>query len=186
MHPAESWDGPTQVALIAAAPTRWYVAHLLLLVGMLVLVPGILLLSNTVSARRPSVGYASRVLLFVSVGALSALFTSEMLLGAFAASADRTATLALLETFMSRVLVALLPGLIAFFVGTGLFVGPLVSTAGPLRWPALVFALGALFILAEIVSALVLLSQIGNVLILVGGIGFARVLWSEEPARVTA
>jgi hypothetical protein len=175
MHPAESWDSATQVAIIAAATRRWYLAHLLLLVGILLFVPGILALSRTVAAHRPALGYASRVLLLASVGALAAVFACEMLLGGFVA-ADQQAAVALLETFNSRVLVAFLPGLLAFFVGTGLFVVPLASTSGPLRWPALCLGLGALLILGEIIAAQVILSQIGNLLIFIAGIGFARVL----------
>jgi hypothetical protein len=180
MHPAESWDAAAQVAIIAGAATRWYLAHLLLLAGILLFVPGILLLTGTVARRRPALGYASRVLVLASVGALSAVFAFEMVLGGFVAGADRDAAVALIETFNSRVLVALLPGLLAFFIGTGLFVAPLVAAPGPLRWPALGFGLGALLILGEIVSAQVILSQIGNVLIFLAGLGFARVLRSEE------
>lgn len=180
MHPHESWDTRAQVAMVVAAATRWYMAHLLLLVGMLLLVPGILLLSRTVARRRPALGYASRVLILASVGALSAVFAFEMLLGAFVGGADPAASVALLDTFNSRVLVVLLPGLLAFFIGTGLFVAPLASNAGPLRWPALCFGLGALFILGEIISAQVILSQIGNLLIFVAGVAFARVLGRED------
>ena len=186
MHPHESWDTRAQVAMVVAAAARWYVAHLLLLVGMLLFVPGILLLSRTVAQRRPALGYASRVLILASVGALSAVFAFEMLLGGFVVSGDQGAAVALLDTFNSRVLVVLLPGLLAFFIGTGLFVAALASTAGPLRWPALCFALGALLILGEIISAQVILSQIGNVLILVAGLGFARVLGRDAPASVGA
>jgi hypothetical protein len=178
LHPHESWDAAAQVAMIAASASRWYVAHLLLFIGMLVFVPGILLLSEVVAERRPRAGYAARVLLVASVGALSAVFVSEMLLGRFVSQgADQAAAVALFQTFQSgAVLGALMPGLLAFFIGTGLFVTALASTPGPLRWPALCFALGAALILGEIISAQVLLSQIGNILILVAGIGFARVL----------
>src|SRR5690242_4700521 len=181
MHPAESWDSRQQVALVASAGTRWYVAHLLLLVGMLLFVPGVLLLSGTVAGRSPRLGYASRVLVLTSVGALSAIFAFEMLLGVTTGS-DQGAAVALIDMFNSRVFVALLPGLLAFFVGTGLLVASLASMAGPLRMPALCLGVGALLILGEIATALVTLSQIGNVLILVAGIGFARVLRRPEPA----
>lgn len=178
LHPHESWDAAAQVAMVAASASRWYVAHLLLFIGMLVFVPGILVLSEVVAERRPAAGYGARVLLVASVGALSAVFVSEMLLGRYVSQgADQAAAVALFQTFQSgAVLGALMPGLLAFFIGTGLFVTPLASTPGPFRWPALCFALGALLILGEIISAQVLLSQIGNILILVAGIGFARVL----------
>jgi hypothetical protein len=185
-HPHESWDPTAQVTMIAEAASRWYVAHLLLFVGMLLFVPGILALTRVVENRSPRAGYAARVLLVASVGALSAVFAFEMLLGRFAARADQATTVALLETFQSgAVFGALMPALLAFFVGTALSMTPLASTPGPYRWPALVFALGATLILGEIISAQVLLSQIGNILIFVAGIGFARVLLrsrGEAPA----
>jgi hypothetical protein len=182
MHPPESWDSAAQVAIIATAARRWYLAHLLLLFGILLFVPGILVLSRTLALHRPALGYASRVLLLASVGGLAAVFACEMLLGGFVA-ADPRAAVVLVDTFNSRVLVALLPGLLAFFVGTGLFVVPIASAGGPLRWPALGLGLGALLILGEIVSAQVILSQIGNLLIFTAGIGFARVLRREGPTQ---
>jgi hypothetical protein len=177
-HPAESWDPVAQVAIVAASASRWYGAHLLLFIGMLLFVPGILALTAVVAERRPAFGYAARVLMLAAVGALSAVFTFEMLLGrVLAAGADQPTAVRLLETFMGpTVFPAIAPGLLAFFVGTGLAVAPLAWRAGALRGPALVFALGAALILAEIISAEVLLSQIGNVLTLVGGVWFARVL----------
>jgi len=178
MHPPESWDSAVQVAIIAAAAGRWYLAHLLLLFGIILFVPGLLALSRTLLLRRPGLGYASRVLLLASVGGLSGVFACEMMLGGFVA-ADQQAAITLVQTFNSRVLVALLPGLLAFLVGTGLFVAPMAAIAGPLRWPALCLGLGALFILGEIMSARVVLSQIGNTLIFIAGIGFARVLRRE-------
>ena len=178
MHPHESWDPSAQVALVAESASRWYVAHLLLFFGMLMFVPGILALSEVVARRRPATGYAARVLLVASVGALSAVFACEMLLGRFVSEgADQVAAVALFQTFQSgAVLGALMPGLLAFFIGTALFVTPLASATGPFRWPALCFALGAVLIMGEIILAEVLLSQIGNILILAASIEFARLL----------
>src|SRR4030095_12449991 len=83
MHPHESWDAAAQVAIVAEAGSRGHVAHLRSLVGRLVFVPGIIARSEVVSKRRPTAGYAARVLLVASVGALSAVFVCEMLLGRF-------------------------------------------------------------------------------------------------------
>jgi hypothetical protein len=145
---------------------------------MLLFVPGILALTALVSERRPAFGYAARVLMLAAVGALSAVFGFEMLLGrVVAAGADQPAAVTLLNTFMGpTIFPALVPGLLAFFVGTGFAVVALAASGGPLRGPALVFGLGAALILAEIISAEVLLSQIGNMLCLAGGVWFARVL----------
>ena len=186
LHPHESWDAAVQVAMIAESGSRWYLAHLLLFVGMLLFVPGILALTDVVAKRRPAIGYAARVLLFASLGALSAVFVCEMLLGRFVSEGADNAV-ALFKTFQSgAILGALMPGLLAFFIGTGLFVTPLASTAGPFRWPALCFALGAILIMGEIILAKVLLSQIGNLLILVAGIAFARLLLQGREGVVSA
>jgi hypothetical protein len=187
IHPPERWNAAAQIAIVAASASRWYAAHLLLFLGMLLLVPGILALTTAAANRRPAVGYAARLLLLASVGALSAVFVFEMLLGRFiAAGADQSAAVALLETFQSGwILGALGPGLLAFFIGTALAVVPLASTASPFRWPAVALGLGATLIMGEIILAEVLLSQIGNILILVAGIVFASLLLrgrGEAPA----
>ncbi|HJQ66541.1 MAG TPA: hypothetical protein VJ816_09205, partial [Gemmatimonadales bacterium] len=97
-----------------------------------------------------------------------------------------TAAVALLQLFWSpQIFMALLPGLLAFFVGTALFVTTLAARPGPYRWPALGFGLGAALILGEIVLAEVLLSQIGNVVILMAGIGFARRLLRGDSPSTT-
>jgi hypothetical protein len=178
IHPAETWDAAAQVAIIAESAARWYAAHLLLFVGMLLFVPGILALARVAEARRPAAGFAARLLLLASVGALSAVFVFEMLLGRFVSKGpDQAAAVALIQAFQSaEVFGALLPGLLAFFIGTALAVMSLASTPGPLRWPAFCLALGAILIMGEIILAEVLLSQIGNVLMLVAGVAFARVL----------
>jgi hypothetical protein len=154
---------------------------------MLLFVPGILALTELAGDRKPAAGYAARLLLLVSVGALSAVFVFEMLLGRFiVAGADPSTAVRLLQTFQAGGIFGVLgPGLIAFFIGTALVVVPLLSTASPLRWPAIALALGALLIMGEIILAEVLLSQMGNVLILVAGGGFASVLLrgrGEAPA----
>jgi hypothetical protein len=145
---------------------------------MLLFVPGILALTELAGNRKPAAGYAGRLLLLASVGALSAVFVFEMLLGRFVlAGADPSTAVSLLQTFQAGgIFGALGPGLIAFFIGTALVVVPLLSATNGLRWPAVTLALGALLILGEIVLAEVLLSQIGNILILVAGSGFAAVL----------
>src|SRR5580765_4843191 len=82
-HPPEKWEAAAQVAILAESASRWYVAHLLLFVGMLLFIPGILTLTKVAADRRPAAGYAARLLLLASVGALSAVFVFEMLLGRF-------------------------------------------------------------------------------------------------------
>jgi hypothetical protein len=177
-HPAEHAAAAAQVTIIAHSAARWYAAHLLLLVGLLLLVPGFLALTRVAMDRRPAAGYAARLLMLASVGAFSAVFLFEMLLGRFIAERnDQAAATALLDTFQSpEIWMALVPGLLAFFIGTALAVVSLASAGDPFRWPALGFALGASLILGEIILAKVLLSQIGNIIIFVASTAFARLL----------
>lgn len=184
LHPAESFDPAAQVAIIQQTASRWYAAHLLLFVGLLLLVPGFLVLTREATQRRPAAGYAARLLIVASVGAFSAVFAFEMLLGRLISKgADQAAAVALLETFQSaEIFGALVPGLLAFFIGIGLAVRSLAVPTGPFRWPALILALGAALILGEIILAEVRLSQIGNILMLVAGAGFARVLLRDREA----
>lgn len=177
-HPAESWDPAVQVAILAEGAPRWYLAHLLLFIGMLLFIPGVLALTELAAGRKPVAAYAARVLMLVSVGGMSAVFAFEMLLGSFIShGADQATAVALLESFQAtQVFAPILPSLLAFFVGTGVLVWSLMPLSPSARWPALLFALGAALILGEIILAQVTLSQIGNILILTAGIGFARLL----------
>ena len=182
LHPPESMDASAQAAIVAAAASRWYSAHLLLLIGFLLVIPGVLTLTWLVSERRPVAGRTARALMLVSVGAFSAVFVFEMLLGRFLSDgAEMRSAIALLDTFQSsKIFLVLVPGLLAFFVGTAFLVVPLASRDGPFRWPAVAFAIGAALILAEIASAQVLLSQIGNIVIFLASTAFARLLLRGE------
>lgn len=177
-HPAESWDAATQIEILGDGATRWYVSHLLLFIGMLVFIPGVLALTQLGSRRKPTAAYAARILMLVSVGGMAAVFAFEMLLGSFLTrGAEPESAVALLETFQStQVFAPLAVSLLAFFVGTGMFVWSLTPFSPGMRGPATTFALGAALILGEIVSAQVVLSQIGNVLIFLAGARFAVLL----------
>ena len=62
LHPEERWDAAGQAAIIIEQSSRWYVAHLLLFIGLLLFIPGILALARLTSEQRPTAGYAVRVL----------------------------------------------------------------------------------------------------------------------------
>ena len=189
IHPAETWNAPAQIAIVAVSASRWYGAHLLLFLGMLLFVPGILALTKVVATRRPAAGYAARLLLLASVGALSAVFVFEMVLGRFiAAGADQSAAVALPRSFPVGCgsSVRWGRGCSRSLIGTALAVLPLVSTGRSISLARQSLSLlGAILIMGEIILAEVRLSQIGNILVLVAGIGFASLLLrgrSEAPA----
>ncbi len=176
LHPKESMDAAKQATIIIEHASRWYAAHLLLLVGLLVFIPGILALTQLTAERRPMAGYAGRIFLLIGMGAFYAVFVCEMLIGRYVSDgADLPAATALLETFQSVwVLGAVMAGVAAFMAGVAVTATALARAVRRLRWPALAFGLGALLILAEIITAEVRLSQIGNVVMLLASVAFAR------------
>jgi hypothetical protein len=170
MHPEERMVPAEQVAILVEHPARWYTAHLLLFVGMMLFIPGILALSGLTQARKPAVGYAARILILVGIAAVSSIFVGEMLVGRFVLDgADPAAAADLLESmFSGPMLAAVGPALLAFFAGSVAFAIPLIRTGSSIGWAAAAILIGTLFILAEILSAQVILSQIGNALALCG------------------
>lgn len=175
IHPAERLDAAEQAAIIVENASRWYAAHLLLFLGLLAFVPGFLALTSLTAERSAWAGFAAKRLLLMGVASFCAVFVAEMLVGRYVSDgAGVSAATELLTTFQSGWIVgAVLVGGIAFYLGLALFAIPLITAGGPLRWPAIAFLVGGLFILVEIISAEVLFSQIGNIVMFGAGVASA-------------
>lgn len=178
LHPEERMNPREQIAILSDHASSWYLAHLLLLVGLLLLVPGILALAALAGARRPAAGYLARILVVVGTAAFASIFVFEMLAGLFVSGgADPASATALLERFFSGPIFFVLgPAMLAFLVGTAVFAAPLIRAGGPLRWAAVLILTGLLLVFAEILSAEILLSQVGNILAFLGGATAAWVI----------
>jgi hypothetical protein len=181
-HPEERMNAAEQIAILVDHASRWYAAHLLLFIGMMLSIPGLLALASLTAERKPAAGYAARILILIGAAAFASIFVGEMLIGRFVADgADTAAATHLLDSMFSGPMVAaVIPGVLAFFVGTAAFAIPLMSAGGKLRWIAALYSIGALLILAEILSAQVILSQIGNFLIFCGGAATAGLILQGE------
>jgi hypothetical protein len=94
----------------------------------------------------------------VGTAAVASIFLGEMLVGRFVLDgADPAAATDLLESmFSGPILAAVGPAMLAFFVGTAAFAIPLMRTGSRVGWAAAIILLGALLILAEILSAQVI------------------------------
>ena len=138
LHPKERMAAAEQIAILVDHASRWYTAHLLLFVGMILFIPGLLALSALTAARRPAVGYAARILILVGTAALASIFVGEMLVGRFVLDgADPAAATDLLESmFSGPILAAVGPAMLAFFVGTAAFAIPLMRTGSRVGWAA--------------------------------------------------
>jgi len=186
-HPEERMDTAEQIAILVNHASRWYAAHLLLFIGILLSIPGLLALASLTAQRKPAAGHAARILVLIGAAAFAAIFVGEMLIGRFVTDgADTTAATALLDSMFSGPMVAaVMPAALAFFAGTAAFAIPLVTAGGTLRWIAALYSIGALLILAEILSAQVVLSQIGNLLIFCGGATTAWLILRGETGAVS-
>lgn len=177
LHPTETAEVSDQVSIVVAHATRWYLAHLLLLAGLVLAVPGLLTLSEIAAARGPRVGYAARLLLMVGAAGVSAVFVAEMLAGRLASTAGAAATEDLLDVMFSGPIAGpMTPIMLSLFVGTAVLAVPLIADGPPIRWPAAALLVGTLLIMAEIISSQVLLSQIGNVMVWGASAAFAWLL----------
>ena len=186
-HPEERMDPAEQIAILVDHASRWYAAHLLLFVGMMLSIPGLLALASLTAERKPAAGYAARILVLIGAAAFASIFVGEMLIGRFVTDgADTAAATDLLDSmFSGPIVAAVIPAALAFFVGTAAFAMPLMIAGGKLRWPAALYSIGALLILAEILSARVILSQIGNFLIFCGGAATAWLILQGETGPQT-
>jgi hypothetical protein len=138
-------------------------------------IPGFLALVSLTAERKPAAGYAARILVVLGVAAFACIFVAEMIIGRFVmGGGDIGAATALMDiTFSAPIFAAVMPGVLAFFLGIAVFAIPLVIAGGTLGWTAGLYLVGALFLLAGILSAQVILNQIGNILMLFGGVAAA-------------
>lgn len=170
LHPEERMLPAEQIAIVVDNASRWYTAHLLLYVGMLLFIPGFLGLSALTARLKPVQGYVARILLMIGTAGFASVITGEMLASRLVLDGVGNAAPISLWTnlFMGPVVTAVGPALLAFFVGTFMFAIPLLRGSERLRRPVALIVIGALFVLAEILTARVLFSQVGNVVVLFG------------------
>jgi hypothetical protein len=102
LHPQESLDAAEQAAVIIQQASRWYAAHLLLLIGLLLSIPGFLVLAGLTARRKPWAGYAARILVLIGVASFTPIFVTEMFIGRLIMNgASPEQAVGLLETFES-------------------------------------------------------------------------------------
>ena len=170
LHPDERMSPVEQIAIVADHASRWYTAHLLLFAGILVFIPGFLGLTALTAMVKPVVGYAARILMMIGTAGFASIFISEMLASRLVLDGLGNAAPIALWTnlFMGPVAAAVLPAVLAFFVGTLMFAIPLLRGSERLRRPVALIVIGVLLVLTEILTARVLFSQIGNIVALCG------------------
>jgi hypothetical protein len=170
LHPEERMLPVEQIAIVVDHASRWYTAHLLLFVGILLFIPGFLGLSALTAMLKPVLGYTARILIMIGAAGFASIITGEMLASRLVLDGVGNAAPVSLWTnlFMGPVAAAVGPAVLAFFIGTIMFAIPLLRGSVRLRRPVALILIGVLFVLAEILTARVLFSQIGNIVVLCG------------------
>jgi hypothetical protein len=145
LHPPFQPDPARQLAVVAANPDRWYLAHLLSLIGFALLVPGILGLAQLVGQRRAALADLGGALALLGVLAITGLLSIDGF-GVWQMAqpaADRAEMAALLDRIFTS------PGVVPLVVVALAFpVGLLVLTLGLYRaqlvpaWTAGLVAIG--------------------------------------------
>src|SRR6185503_5567113 len=155
LHPEERMLPAEQIAIVVDHASRWYTAHLLLYVGMLLFIPGFLGLCALTARLKPAQGYVARILIMIGTAGFASIITGEMLASRLVLDGVGDAAPISLWTnlFMGPVAVAVAPALLAFFIGIFMFAIPLLRGSKRLRRPVGFVVIGALFVLAEILTA---------------------------------
>jgi hypothetical protein len=176
LHPEERMLPVEQIAIVVDHASRWYMAHLLLFFGMLLFIPGFLGLTALTAMLKPVLGYVARILMMIGTAGFASIITGEMLASRLVLDGVGNAAPVSLWTnlFMGPVAAAVGPALLAFFVGTMMSAIPLLRGSERLRRPVALIVIGALFVLAEILTARVRFSRIGNIVVLCGS---AEMAW---------
>jgi hypothetical protein len=172
LHPEERMSPVEQIAIVADYTGRWYTAHLLLFVGMLLFIPGFLGLTALTAMLRPVAGYAARILIMIGTAGFASIVTGEMLASRLVVDGVGNAAPISLwaNLFMGPVGIVVGPAVFAFFVGTVIFAVPLLRGSKQLRRPIALIVIGVFLVLAEILTAQVVFSRIGNVVVFSGSV----------------
>ncbi len=143
LHPRFETDAAKQLEAVAADTGRWYAAHALVLVALMLLLPAFAGLAHILEATRPTLSHLSLMAFVPGLVVLAALAGMELVLWQMAQPvADRAEMIALAERLDESAGIAPLFVLVLLFpaawllVGTGLYLARSVP-----RWTAVLIAL---------------------------------------------
>ena len=143
LHPRFETDAAKQLEAVAADTGRWYAAHALVLVALMLLLPAFAGLAHIIEATRPTLSHLSLIAFVPGLVVLAALVGMELVLWQMAQPvADRAEMIALADRLDESARIAALFVLVLLYpvawllVGAGLYLARLVP-----RWTAVLIAL---------------------------------------------
>lgn len=149
LHPAESSDAGVVLRNVAHAETRWWVSHVLLMVGAGLLIAGLHTLLHHVDRAAPRLARLGTALAGVGAAAIVALIATESTAAwALSRSTDIPSAATTFEDVTSAAEVLFIPFVLAFHLGLVLLAVALRRTSGTpaLQWIALLTASVLLFV----------------------------------------
>lgn len=171
VHPVEKSDAADQLRLVAANLDRWYAAHLILLVAVVLMIPAVLGLAHLIHERRTMLAYVGGGLSLIGIVAVSALIGTDGVAGYFVASGtpDAPASVAFFDSvinsgrMMPLYIATLLFGLGLIVTAVGLYQTRVVA-----QWSAIAIGLGGLLVDIGFPAGAAAIVLVGMAVLLIG------------------
>jgi hypothetical protein len=180
VHPATHTSESAQLSVVSAHMDRWYLAHLLLFVSVVVAVPAALGLMHMLREREVGFGHLGGGLALLGLMAIAGLIGMEMVTWQMGVGAHGEMASLLHRVDHTTGIV------IPFYAGSLLFgAGYLVLGMGLYRaratasWFAAALMIGGVVLDVAFVTTSLPLAMIGSAFILVGQASVGRMVWSE-------
>lgn len=165
VHPAESAGAARQLATVAGTSGRWWVAHVALMLGIGLLVPGLHALARRLDGSAPRLTHAGTVLAGVGALGMLALFATESTATwALSRAADATAAAGVLDEVLSAEEALFVVPVLAFHVGLLLLALALRRSPAGGIVPALALGAGSVLVLAGNLVLSVAVTTVGGAL----------------------
>jgi hypothetical protein len=178
IHPRETADAPHQLEIAGGALDRWYLAHLLYVIGFALFVPAVLALARRLRSSAPRAELWGTGLAVVGLFASTAVVAVEGLAGwQLAQAANRAAAADAFDRIVHSAGIVVPFGIVGIAVPAGVFVlaVALARARSVAPWVAWTLAAGAV-LLAVGLSALVkpaLLLGLAGLAVAMGSVGLS-------------
>lgn len=191
IHPVDKTDAADELAVVARNLDRWYAAHLILLVSLVLMIPAVLGLAHLIHERRSTLAYTGGALSLIGVVAVAAVVGADGIAGYFVAAAapDSPSSVSVFDRLLNGgrmlplYLATLLLGLGLLTLAVGLYRAKVVAP-----WSALAIGLGGIVIDIGFPAGVAAIVVAGMAVLLVGmaPIGYAVLTetdsaWAHTP-----
>jgi hypothetical protein len=185
IHPEMDSDEGVLLANVADALDRWYAAHLIAFVAIVLAVPAVLGLMHMLREREVAMGHVGGGLALVGLLAFSGVVAIEFAVWRMAEAGDRAAMVALLEDIGDSAGIALpvfLVAILGFALGMVALALGLYRARAVQSWMAVCLALGAVVLMVEQFAITNWLGIVGAAIFFVGLGSIGRMVLSEPDA----